>query len=541
MKEVYRTAIYTRLSRDDGDKAESNSIVSQKLFCREYIEQHSELELVDTFVDDGHSGVSFDRPDFRRMEQAIRDGKIDCIVCRDLSRFSRNYIEAGRYLEKIFPQLGVRFIAINDAYDTATGNPQSDSFIVPFKNLINDTYCKDISMKIRSSLDVKRRKGEYVGSFTPYGYKKADNNKNQLVVDEYAAEIVRSVFSMYKDGLSIGRIADRLNKTGVLSPLEYKQTQGCNMVSAFKSHEVAEWSYLAVKRILSSEVYLGTLVQGKKGTPNYKVRKIQPHDESEWIRVEDAHEPLISHSDFSAVQLMLSRDRRACGDAEKAGLFSGFLFCGDCGQSMVRKTVPSGKKKYIYYVCGASKAKGCTPHSISETKLTKAVFHAIHDQIEVVLELEKVLEYIDCLPSSDRRAFNYEMQITKLEEEIERCQKLKLRLYEDLADGIIDKSEYAEFRESYTNTITQKKEALNRVCREYKDTLANGITERNWVTLFREYENIDELNRRVLMALVDKIVIHENHVVEIFYKYRDEYKHAKEYADNYSDALNAAV
>ncbi len=153
MKEVYRTAIYTRLSRDDGDKAESNSIVSQKLFCREYIEQHSELELVDTFVDDGHSGVSFDRPDFRRMEQAIRDGKIDCIVCRDLSRFSRNYIEAGRYLEKIFPQLGVRFIAINDAYDTATGNPQSDSFIVPFKNLINDTYCKDISMKIRSSLD----------------------------------------------------------------------------------------------------------------------------------------------------------------------------------------------------------------------------------------------------------------------------------------------------------------------------------------------------------------------------------------------------
>ena len=540
-KKVYRTAIYARLSRDDGDKAESNSIISQKLFCREYIEQHSELELVDTFADDGHSGVSFDRPDFRRMEQAIRDGKIDCIVCRDLSRFSRNYIEAGRYLEKIFPQLGVRFIAVNDSYDTATGNPQSDSFIVPFKNLINDTYCKDISVKIRSSLDVKRRRGEYVGAFTPYGYRKDENNRNQLVVDEYAGEIVRFIFTMYKNGVSIGAIADRLNSMGVLSPMEYKRSQGSNYESVFKAHETATWSYLAVRRILTAQVYIGLLVQGKTGTPNYKVRKLMQKDPSEWITVEDAHAPLISHSDFAAVQTMLSRDRRACGDAENSGLFSGFLFCGDCRQSMVRKTVPSGKKKYVYYVCAASKIGECSTHSISETKLTKVVFHAIHDQIEVVLEIDKTLKYIDSLPSMDRKVLNYETQIEKLEEEIERCQRLKLRLYEDLADGIIDKAEYSEFRDSYTKTITQKKEALNRVHREYKDTLANGITERNWVTLFREYENIDELNRRVLMALVDKIIIHENHVIEIIYKYRDEYKHAKEYADSFSKELSAVV
>lgn len=540
-KKVYRTAIYARLSRDDGDKAESNSIISQKLFCREYIEQHSELELVDTFADDGQSGVSFDRPEFRRMEQAIRDGKIDCIVCRDLSRFSRNYIEAGRYLEKIFPQLNIRFIAINDSYDNANGNIQSDSFIVPFKNLINDTYCKDISVKIRSSLDVKRRKGEYVGAFTPYGYRKDENNRNQLVVDEYAGEIVRFIFTMYKDGISIGAIADRLNSMGVLSPMEYKRSQGSNFESVFKAHETALWSYLAVRRILTAQVYIGDLIQGKTGTPNYKVRKLMKKDPSEWIVVEAAHEPLISHSDFSAVQTMLARDRRACGDPENAGLFSGFLFCGDCGQSMVRKIVPSAKKKYVYYVCAASKTGGCSTHSISEAKLTKAVFHAIHDQIEIVLELEKALDYIDRLPSIDRKALTHEAQITKLEEEIERCQRLKLRLYEDLADGIIDKAEYSEFRESYTKAIAQKKEALSRVRREYKDTLANGITERNWVTLFREYENIDELNRRVLMALVDKIVIHENHVIEILYKYRDEYKHAKEYADSFDEERSAAM
>lgn len=475
------------------------------------------------------------------MEQAIRDGKIDCIVCRDLSRFSRNYIEAGRYLEKIFPQLNIRFIAINDSYDNANGNIQSDSFIVPFKNLINDTYCKDISVKIRSSLDVKRRKGEYVGAFTPYGYRKDENNRNQLVVDEYAGEIVRFIFTMYKDGISIGAIADRLNSMGVLSPMEYKRSQGSNFESVFKAHETALWSYLAVRRILTAQVYIGDLIQGKTGTPNYKVRKLMKKDPSEWIVVEDAHEPLISHSDFSAVQTMLARDRRACGDPENAGLFSGFLFCGDCGQSMVRKTVPSAKKKYVYYVCAASKTGGCSTHSISEAKLTKAVFHAIHDQIEIVLELEKALDYIDRLPSIDRKALTHEAQITKLEEEIERCQRLKLRLYEDLADGIIDKAEYSEFRESYTKAIAQKKEALSRVRREYKDTLANGITERNWVTLFREYENIDELNRRVLMALVDKIVIHENHVIEILYKYRDEYKHAKEYADSFDEERSAAM
>lgn len=158
-----------------------------------------------------------------------------------------------------------------------------------------------------------------------------------------------------------------------------------------------------------------------------------------------------------------------------------------------------------------------------------------------MLELEKALDYIDRLPSIDRKALTHEAQITKLEEEIERCQRLKLRLYEDLADGIIDKAEYSEFRESYTKAIAQKKEALSRVRREYKDTLANGITERNWVTLFREYENIDELNRRVLMALVDKIVIHENHVIEILYKYRDEYKHAKEYADSFDEERSAAM
>lgn len=280
-KKVYRTAIYARLSRDDGDKSESNSIKSQRSMCEEYIAGNKDLELVETFVDDGYSGVDFNRPEFRRLEESLRSGKIDAVVCKDLSRFSRNYIEGGRYLEKIFPQLGIRFIAINDNYDSRTGDPQSDSFIIPFKNLINDTYCKDISVKIRTNLDVKRRKGEFVGSFAPYGYKKDEEDRNKLIIDEEAAKIVRQIFSLFKDGKSIGQITDRLNELGVLTPMEYKKAAGLNFATSFRGVKTPKWSYQAVRRILTNEVYIGVLIQGKRGTPNYKVHVTRDKDESE--------------------------------------------------------------------------------------------------------------------------------------------------------------------------------------------------------------------------------------------------------------------
>ena len=266
-KKVYRTAIYCRLSREDGDKIESNSIVSQRAICEDYIERHDDLEIVcEPFIDDGYSGVSFNRPNFKKLEDAIRKGAIDCIVVKDLSRFSRNYIEGGRYLEKIFPQLGIRFIAVNDAYDSLTGDPQSDSFVIPFKNLINDSYCKDISMKIRSSLEVKQKNGEFVGAFAPYGYKKSPDNKNQLIVDEAVSEYVQMIFAMYKDGFSIGRIAARLNQMGVLSPMEYKHSAGVKFDTVFKTGDTAKWTYKAVQRILTNEVRASNPIMSRTRT-----------------------------------------------------------------------------------------------------------------------------------------------------------------------------------------------------------------------------------------------------------------------------------
>lgn len=539
---VYRTAIYARLSKDDGDKVESNSIVSQKALCEEYIKNHKDLELVETFVDDGYSGVNFDRPAFKKMEQALRSGKVETVLCKDLSRFSRNYIEGGRYLERIFPQLGVRFIAINDAYDSLNGNPQSDSFIIPFKNLINDTYCKDISVKIRTNLDMKRRKGEYVGAYTPYGYRKDPENHNHLIVDEYAADIVRQIFSMYKDGLSICKITDRLNELGVLSPMEYKRSCGINFETVFKIEEAAKWSYKAVQRILSNEMYIGVMVQGKQSTPNYKVHIMQAKDESEWIRVENTHEPIITYDDFMSVKTMLGRDMRSTADNTEDNIFSGFVFCGDCGQPMTRKVVPSHGKKYYYYVCSTNKRKeGCSQHSISMKEVDTAVFNAIHEHVAHVLDIDDAMAYIERLPSADRTVFNYEVQITKIEEEIEKYKKLKLRLYEDLSDGVITKKEYMEFRNQYTDLIDDREAALERVRRESQSAQVNGKAERAWVALFREYENLEELNRRVLMALVDKILVYENHAVEVVFKYGDEIRSAYRYVKKYEDVLPMAV
>lgn len=541
-KKVYRTAIYARLSKDDGDKAESNSIVSQKAMCEEYISRQSDLELVETFVDDGYSGVDFNRPGFRRLEEALRDGRIEAVVCKDLSRFSRNYIEGGRYLERIFPQLGVRFIAINDGYDTLTGNPQSDSFVIPFKNLINDTYCKDISVKIRTNLDVKRRRGEYVGAYTPYGYQKDPHDRNQLKVDEYAGGIVRQIFSMYKDGLSICRIAEKLNSMGVLSPMEYKISTGVNYSSAFRTKEAAKWSYTAVHRILTNEVYIGVLAQGKRGTPNYKVHVVQDKDESEWIRVEDAHEALVTYEDFMSVRRMLGRDMRSAGEDSEENMLSGFLFCGDCGQPMTRKVVPSKNRKYYYYICSTNKRhEGCTTHSISAKEVMNAVTNAVKQQIGNVLELAETLACIDSLPSTDRVLFNYEAQMEKLSEEIAHCRKMKLRIYEDLTCGVIDKKEYAEFREQYALRIEEKTAALERVRRESKDASVSGQAEKAWVALFREHENIGELSRRVLMALVDKILVYEGHVVEVLFQYGDEYRRAVELAESVAEQLPQAM
>lgn len=270
---IWNATLYLRLSRDDGDKEESNSITGQRELLRDFIRTRPELREYAVRIDDGFTGSNFERPSFKKMLEDVKAGRTNCIIVKDLSRFGRNYLDAGEYIEKIFPFLGVRFIAVNDNYDSLGGKNASDELIIPFKNLINEAYCRDISVKVRTQLEVKRKSGQYIGAFAVYGYLKDEANKNHLIVDEYAADIVRDIFKWKLEGMSPQDIASRLNHNGVLSPMEYKKSLGMKFATSFKANPQAVWSANAVLRILKNPVYTGVLIQGKETTPSYKVRK----------------------------------------------------------------------------------------------------------------------------------------------------------------------------------------------------------------------------------------------------------------------------
>ena len=491
----------------------------------------SEKACVDLeYADDGYSGVNFERPGFKQMMEDIKAKKIDCVICKDLSRFARNYIDAGRYLEKIFPFMGVRFIAINDNYDSCGEKAQSDALIVPFKNLINDAYCRDISVKIRSQLDIKRKMGDFIGAFAPYGYRKDEANRNRLVVDEEAARTVELIFRLRIQGLCNSAIADRLNSMGILSPMEYKQAQGFNYSCGFRSNEQAQWSPMLVKRILSNEIYIGTLIQHKSGTPNHKIKKRVEYDRDEWIVIENNHEPIICRSDFDTVQNLMLRDVRTAPKQEKVHLFSGFVFCGDCKHTMVRKTVPSGGKKYRYLVCSTNKAgKGCSPHTFSEDKLKSIVLRVVNDHIELIAQVEQVLDYIASLPEQERRIINYDAQMTALENEIKRYQDLKINLYSDMADGVISREEYKEFHAGYDRRIADRQRQLGKLKDERSQAMENSSGNIEWIEQFKKYRHLTELDRECIVHLIEKILIYDGKRIEVCFRYRDELENALQY------------
>ncbi len=306
VKKIYHAAIYVRWSKEDGDvsdafKEESNSISNQKNLVRDFLKDKEDIVVVSERVDYGYSGSSFERPSFQLMMEDIKKGIVDCVVVKDLSRFGREYISFGQYIERLFLALGVRFIAINDNYDSLDRKDQADEILLPFKNLINDAYCRDISIKIRSHLEVKRKKGEFTGAFAPYGYKKDDFNKNKIVIDTFAAGIVKDIFRLKLHGYSNDAISARFNGMGVPSPMEYKNNMGSSYQTSFKTKEKALWSPITVKRILGNEVYIGNLVQGRQTTPNHKIKKTILKPENEWARIEKNHELVVSARDFDIV------------------------------------------------------------------------------------------------------------------------------------------------------------------------------------------------------------------------------------------------
>ena len=525
---VFKAAIYVRLSKEDGDvtdavKTESNSISNQRELIKDFLNDKDDIEVVSERVDDGFSGVNFERPAFQAMLEDIRKGLVDCVVVKDLSRFGRNYIDAGRYIEQIFPMLGVRFIAVNDNYDSLNHSSQTDGILLPFKNLVNDAYCRDISIKIRSHLEIKRKNGEFIGAFTVYGYKKDPVQKNHMVIDEYAAGIVQNIYRWKLGGLSQQAIADRLNAQGILSPAEYKKSCGSKYRASFQTSKKALWNPVSVNRILKNEVYTGCLIQGKVTTPNYKVKKTVVKDESQWVRIPDTHEPVISREMYELVHGLLGCDMRMSPGADAVYLFSGLLYCADCKNPMTRKISRSNGKEYVYYLCSEHKRKGCcnSSHRISEQALQEAVLQSILIYMDKLQSMDKRLKQIEELPEKQRDIRITDDRISILEKDVEKYDVLKTNLYEDLKSGVLEKDEYQLMKQEFDSRRERVLEDI-RHSREERDRLARNIGKHHkWIEDLLKYKEIKTLDRMALVEMVERIEVCEGKCINIRFRYEE--------------------
>ena len=529
-KGVYIADAYFRLSREDGDKHESDSIVNQKALVKEFLKAHEDIHIYSEMVDDGFTGVNFERPAFGAMLEDIKSGRINCVIVKDLSRFGRNYIEAGRYIEQIFPYLGVRFIAINDNIDTGSDMNGSEEMLIPFKNLINDAYCRDISIKIRSHLDMKRKTGQYIGSFAPYGYKKSPDDKNRLIIDTKAASVVRQIFKWKLEGMSGAGIADKLNKLGILTPMDYKQSNGDRFQSGFRRKVFSNWQAGGVNNILQNELYTGVLLQGKTFSPNYKIRKRTKKDVKDWIRCENNHEPIISKEEFRMVQGLFESDTRVAPGEQALYPFSGIVKCGYCNGNMIRNTIPVKGKKYVYFVCAENKnGTGCTNRKrVSLERFETVVLRIINLQI-MNLQIKRGFELSSGRECAGRMPYQGDLweklpeNIMEKKQEAEKKKKYASAVYQDYKDGILTREEYRELKEDYHVEVDALQREIQAMEKEKK---AMSLERRNKIQQMEKCMasgGFTEVPRELLLKLIREIRMYDKDRIEVVFLFQSEY------------------
>lgn len=514
---IYRTAIYLRLSRDDGDKYESDSISNQRKLITDYIENKPEFCLVDEYVDDGYSGSNFERPAWKQLYEDLECGAVNCIVVKDLSRFGRNYIEVGRYLQMIFPVLGVRLVAINDNFDTLNEWQNGDALTVPMKNLINDIYCKDISKKITTQLEAMRRRGECVSPCIPYGYKKNPKDHSKIIVDETVAGNVKQIFIWKLEGYSDKVIADKLNEQGILSPFEYQTSIGNYVSGNFKKSDKAQWARGTVYNILHNEWYRGTMVQGKQKVLDYRSKERLLLPKEKWTRVEGTHEAIIEPELFDMVQEIMEKETRIAGGKTQVELLSGFLFCGECGRQLILQPSYYKGKKYNYYTCKDCRDDGRKTKRVSEKKAYAAILDAIQKMAELAVRMEKLIDEADSLPEQSREVTRLDGQLVQLQEEMDRYARIKSGLYEDYKCGILSREEYMDYSQTYSSKINSARDAMRNVAEERRRAIAN-FEEAKWIKTFKKYRNITSLERPILAELLEQVLVYPGGRMEIEFK-----------------------
>ena len=475
--------------------------------------------------------------------------KINAIIVKDLSRLGRNYIEVGNYIEQIFPLFDIRFIALNDGIDSYKDPKSINNVIVPFKNLMNDEYCRDISNKIRSVFDTKKKNGEYLSPYAPYGYVKDPENKHHLIIDPESASIVKLIYKWTLEGMGRTKIAQKLNEMGVLNPLGYK-TQILKLKynrKIINKDTSYTWESSVINNILRNEVYCGDMVQNKGKLLSYKVHKYIRNPKEDWIRVENTHEAIIDRKTFEKVQdAIISRDTRV-GQDGNLSIYAGHIKCADCGRSMMKRLCHNEKgeqRGYFYYACTTYVRKSkdlCTRHSIRSDKLEKAVFEAIKLQISLVLNANNVIKEIN-----KSKKLNYKMEtisnnITRQEKELDKYNKLKKASYEDWKLGIITETEYFEYAKEYSSKVKQIEAILQKLYSEKANANSNNNEDEEWINDFLKNKNIKTLSKQVIDELVENIYVHEGGNITIKFKFQDEYQNAVNYIQANGEILDEVL
>ena len=532
---VWKTALYIRLScEDEGEKAESCSVTSQREILRAYAAQHPDLRPVDVYVDDGWSGTNFDRPGFQRMMSDIYAGRVDCVLVKDLSRFGRNAVDAGRYLDDVFTRLQVRFIAVNNCLDTLSSdmNAATRCIAVGVQNVINESVAATTSVNVRGTLNAARAKGEFIGSFPSYGYVKDPADRHHLLVDPEAAAVVRQIFAWFIGGKSVLGIARALNERGVPNPSRYKQLRGYRYRHPAGQRADGLWPDSSVRRILTNEMYLGNMVQGVNTTISYKIRKCRALPREDWIVVEGTHEPIIDRRTFDLAQSLFRRGVRQAPQRREADLFAGLVRCADCGRVMHKKTNVHPYGTYAYYRCATARrmAPGeCTNHTIRIDRLELAVRVTLQKMVDTAVEMDALLARVNANP---RRAAESDMLQRALEtqrQERERAVRLRADLYPDWKRGVLSEEEYLQLKAGVGEKIAALDEKLRALEQTLADRRSGCAAQSEALAAFRRCGRIETLTRAMLTELVEEIRVFEGGKIEVRFRFRDAFREILDY------------
>lgn len=535
--QIFPTAIYARLSVENSGKSENVDVIANQIeICKSYIADRPYLSLVDTYIDNGHTGTVFDRPEFNRLMNDIKSGRIKCLVVRDLSRFGRDYIETGTYLERIFPQIGLRFIAIKENYDNFDTDGSNESLMIPLQNMINALYSKDISRKVSTALKAQMEQGTFQKRNLPYGYRWNEEHTN-MVIDEETASYVRLIFQRKIEGCSMPMILDELDRLGAPNTELRKRQNGTRTGDGCSCKG---WHKSTVYGILTNPHYVGDTVLGRSMVAIYKgIKSHNVKDKDEWIVFPNTHEAIISREDFQKVQDIMNaasvarQTKMQKSEEIRATLinhFDGKIFCADCGKRMYfhRKRVDKRKDGgwYAFYECSTyvgRRYEHCTAHYIRQDRLESDVLAAIQLQVKAALDYDKLLDKLRGSEGEKNIRDKQNALITSLNLKLSGVSKKRTRLYEDFAEGILDEEEYTFAKKSYDEQFADLSRRLDEaVQRRSKFNEAMSV-DNKWITLMKSVSTATQLSQELVDESVEKVKIHEDGAVELVMKYGDIY------------------